>query len=218
MNGKPWTKVQLRELRRLYPHVKTSKLERRLRHCVHSIYRKAAELGIRKTAKYLASKDACRLRRGDNVGAAYRYPKGHVPANKGLRRPGWAPGRMRETQFKKGVPSRNAMKLGTTRLIDGYLYVKVAEVPNVPYTVNWKPVHVLNWERVHGPVPDHHCLLFRDGDRRNIALKNLVLVHRRDLMKRNTFHNYPKPIARAIQLRGVLNRRINKLTKEKSHE
>jgi hypothetical protein len=29
-------------------------------------------------------------------------------------------------------------------------------------------------------------------------------------MARNTLHRYPKPIAQAIQLRGALNRQINK--------
>jgi hypothetical protein len=83
-----------------------------------------------KSEAYLASPAACRLRRGDNIGAPYRFTKGHVPANKGLRRPGWGPGRMKETQFRKGERQGRAVKLykpiGTERVSkDGYTERKI---------------------------------------------------------------------------------------------
>jgi hypothetical protein len=90
-----------------------------------------------------------------------------VPANKGLRRPGWGPGRMKTTQFKgqrNGTAAAHWMPIGSTRLIDGYVYVKVADVPNVPYMVNWKPEHHLIWTRAHGPMPPGMRSL-RNGDR-----------------------------------------------------
>jgi HNH endonuclease len=205
-----WNKAGIRTVQTLYPDISTIKLARRLGRKVHHVYALAVRLGLRKSAKYLASADACRLRRGDNVGAAYRFRPGHVPANKGLRRPGWAPGRMKETQFKRGQPNHNIMPLGSERTIDGYLYRKVAEVMYVPYTVNWKPVHILLWESRHGPVPAGHVVAFRDGDKANIRLSNLVLMTRADNLRRVSFHNYPKPIALAIQLRGALQRQINK--------
>jgi hypothetical protein len=49
-------------------------------------------MGLRKSAEYLAGPEACRLQRGDSVGARTRFSAGHVPANKGLRRPGYFPG------------------------------------------------------------------------------------------------------------------------------
>src|SRR2546423_1457632 len=82
-------------LRRLYPDVSTPDLAQRLRRTVNAIYARAEILGLRKSAVYLASPAACRLRRGDHVGAPFYFPKGHVPANKGLRRPGWSAGRMK---------------------------------------------------------------------------------------------------------------------------
>lgn len=39
---------------------------------------------------------------------------------------------------------------------------------------------------------------------------SVELITRQELMKRNTLHRYPKPIAQLIQLRGALNRQINK--------
>lgn len=199
-------------MRRWYPDLPNHKIARRLRRTVCAVNARADKLRLHKSAAYLAGPHACRLRRGDNVGAAFRYPKGHVPANKGLRRPGYHRGRMKETQFKKGE-SRNKMPLGATRVMDGYVYLKVAAVPNVPYTVNWLPLHILNWERTNGrPLPGGHCLSFRDGDRLNVAVSNLELITRAENMRRNTVHNLPKPIAQAVQLLGALNRQIRKRT------
>ncbi len=206
-----WPPAMEALLRQLYPDTATWKLARRFKRPRAQVYAKAAKLGLKKSAAYLAGPEACRLRRGDNIGAPYRFPKGHVPANKGLRRPGWAAGRMQETQFKKGQQNHNIMPVGATRLVDGYLYVKVAAVRYVPYTVNWLPLHVLNWERANGRLlPKGHCLWFRDGNRGNVDPANLELITRAENMRRNTVHNLPKPLAELVQLRGALQRQINR--------
>jgi len=102
------------------------------------------------------------------------------------------------------------MPIGSTRLVDGYVYRKVSDVPNVPYTVNWKPEHHLIWIAANGPIPPRHALTFRNGDRTDVRLENLALISRRQLMARNTVHNLPKPLASAVQLLGALNRQIRK--------
>jgi hypothetical protein len=201
-------------LRALYPDMPTPAVARQLRRTVTATYARAKLLSISKSAAYLASPHACRLRRGDHVGARFRYPKGHVPANKGLRRPGWSAGRMRETQFKKGTVNGHAaahlMPIGSTRLVDGYVYVKVAAVQNVPYTVNWLPLHIIEWERVNGPLPEGHCLWFKDGNRLNVDVANLELHTRAENMRRNSVHNLPSALAQTVQLLGALHRQIRK--------
>jgi hypothetical protein len=121
---------------------------------------------------------------------------------------------MRETQFKPGVSSWRTMPIGSTRLVDGYVYVKVAAVPHVPYTVNWLPLHIIEWERVHGPLPAGHCLWFKDGDRLNVDVANLELHTRAENLARNSVHNLPKPLAQAVQLLGALTRQIRRRTRE----
>jgi len=205
-------------LRKRYPHESTQSLAAELRRTVSSVYGRAALLGLRKSARYLASPAACRLRRGDNVGAKYRFAKGHVPANKGLRRPGWSSGRMKETQFKKGQKGWNWRPLGSRRLVEGYFYTKVSDRRRVPWTRNWKPTHVLLWEKRHGRVPRGHALAFRNGDRTDIRLANLELMSRRDLMARNSIHNLPKELANTIRLLGVLKRKINRKGRQHDEE
>jgi hypothetical protein len=209
-----WSPAEDSQVRAQYPHMKTAVIAAMLERPASSVYQAAARLGVEKSPEYMASPAACRLRRGDEVGKNHRFPKGHVPANKGTRRPGWAPGRMKETQFKAGQKNHNVMPVGTTRLIDGYVYIKVAAVRYVPYTVNWLPVHILGWERAAGrPMPPGHCLWFRDGDRMNVAVENLELITRAENMRRNTVHNLPKPLAEIVQLRGALVRQINRREK-----
>jgi len=209
-----WNRSEERELKARYPHEPTAAVARALRRTTEAIYGRAEKLGVKKSAAYLLSPAACRLRRGDNVGARFRFRKGHVPVNKGLRRPGYGPGRMKETQFKPGTRSGKSaehwMPVGATRLCDGYLYRKVSDVLAVPWTVNWKQEHVLLWTAAHGPVRPGHALRFKDGDRTHVQLENLELVSRRELMKRNSIHNLPPALDKTIQLLGALHRQIRR--------
>jgi hypothetical protein len=208
-----WSREDDSLLRDLYPDTPTAAVARRLKRTVAAVYGRADKLGLNKSAAYLASPAACRLRRGDHVGARFRFRKGHVPANKGLRRPGWAPGRMRETQFKKGERRGFAVRLykpiGTERLSkDGYLERKVND--GLPLQARWRAVHLLVWEAAHGPVPRGHAIAFKNGDKRDVRLDNLQCISRRALMARNTVHNLPKPLAQTVQLLGALRRKINR--------
>lgn len=215
-----WSQDDDAELRRRYPHEKTDTVARALGRSLSSTYQRAYGLGLTKSAEFLASPAACRLRRGDNVGAAFRFPKGNVPANKGLRRPGWSSGRMRETQFKKGEMSgaaqHNYVPVGSHRLSkEGYLERKVTDDPSIYPARRWVGVHRLVWEAANGKVPPGHAVAFlpgrRSADPSLITLDALELVSRSELMRRNTIHNLPAPLPQLMQLRGALNRKLNRL-------
>jgi hypothetical protein len=207
----PWSAADIAVLRERYPHQRAADLAALLKRSVSQIYAKAKKLGIGKTAAYLASPAACRLRRGDGVGQAYRFPPGHVPANKGKRgQP--SVGRMAETQFKQGENPRNWLPIGSARVSDdGYHQVKLTDTGYPPR--DWVGVHHLVWELTHGPIPKAHHGAFKDGNKSHIAIDNLELVSFADMMRRNTRHNLPKEIADTIALRGALNRKINRLTR-----
>lgn len=216
----PWTAKEDALLRRRYPNTPTVELAKQLNRGISGVYQRARNLGLSKSEAYLNSPAACRLRRGDNVGAACRFPKGHVPANKGLRRPGWGPGRMKETQFKpgvrQGIAAKNWMPLGSIRKdAEGYLRIKVREsAPGETHgfgnTKVWPLLGRHIWEQAHGPIPPRHIVVFRDRNRDNCALENLELISLEENMRRNSVHNLPKPVAKAVQLLGALNRQIRK--------
>ncbi|MDE3023145.1 MAG: HNH endonuclease [Pseudomonadota bacterium] len=176
---------------------------------IKHIYKKATALGLKKTREYLDSPDACRLRRGDNVGVATRYKKGNVPANKGTKRPGYSigRGRMAETTFKKGEKTSTWLPIGSTRLMDGYQQRKMTDTGYPPK--DWVGVHILLWQELHGPIPAGHVVVFKDGNKEHIEFDNLELLCRADLMRRNSIQNLPKPLKEVIQLNGALKRKIN---------
>lgn len=204
-----YTPEQIEAIRTRYPHERTNNIARDLGLTVNNVYQRAAALGLCKTPEYLASPDACRLKRDSSCGELYRYTKGHIPANKGTRRPGWSAGRMVDTQFKKGQKPHSWRPIGTERLSkEGYLQVKLRETGVSRH--DYVAVHQLVWELHRGAIPAKHHVAFKDGDKTNITIENLELVSFADMMKRNTLHNYPKEIASVIQLRGTVQRQINR--------
>lgn len=216
-----WTKQEDATLRRRYPDTPTAAIARDLNRPVSSVYQRAAKFGLSKSEAFWASPASGRTNGRQGIGL--RFPKGHVPANKGLRRPGWAPGRMRETQFKpgerRGVSAKNWRPIGTV-LTDpeGYQRIKVREAtPGEAYgfgnTRVWPLLQRHVWAQAHGPIQPGHAICFKDGNRKNCALENLELLTRRELMARNTVQNLPKPLKQTIHALGVLRRRIR--TKER---
>lgn len=107
-----------------------------------------------------------------------RFPKGHVPANKGKHVE--TRGRMRNTQFRKGHMPHNAHPIGTEIVrSDGYIQVKVAD-PDV-----WQLKHRIVWEQHNGPIPEGGLVVFRDGDPQNTDISNLALIDRSVNVKLN---------------------------------
>jgi hypothetical protein len=213
-----WTSEEDAVMRARYPDVLAAQLATALRRSVRSVYQRAQTLGLGKSSAYLSSPQSGRLQKG--AGAATRFVKGHAPHNKGVRRPGWAPGRMGETQFRpgerRGVAVRLYKPIGTERVSkDGYLERKIND--DLPLQRRWRAVHLLVWEEANGPLPAGHAVAFRNGNKRDIRLDNLELISRRALMRRNTVHNLPKPVAQAVQLLGAVRRQINRRERAAQH-
>jgi hypothetical protein len=189
--------ADLELLKRLYSNTATAEIANALNRSLNSVYAKANILGLKKSEAYLASPDACRLRRGDNVGMACRFLPGHVPANKGIK--GWdSGGRSHETRFKAGQRGNKWMPIGSYRTShEGYLQRKVAETGYPPH--DWRAVHLLLWIEHHGPIPTGYAVGFIDGNKQHVVIDNLVLLSRADLMQRNTIHRYPQELRLAIR-------------------
>lgn len=212
MKRRLWTVPEIRLLKKLYPDHPASHVAKLLGIAVHRVHSKAARLGLKKSAAFLASDRSGRIQRGHTNPRmiAARFKKGHVPANKGLRRPGWHAGRMRETQFKKGqfpiLHDPEFYVLGALRVnTDGYVDMRTSFEPG---SRGWTPLHRILWEDKHGPLPEGYCLRFIDGDRANCCLENIECITRAENARRNSIHRLPPDLKAAIQLNGQLKRRI----------
>lgn len=214
---RPWTDRQLHILHELYPDNPAAYVAEVLGRTVSQVYNRAAKEGLKKSEEFLSGSESGRLR-GER-GKSFRFQKGHVPANKGLRRPGWGPGRMKETQFKKGDMSgaaqHNYKPIGSTRITDGQLQKKITDDQSIYPSRRWVAVQRLVWEAEQGPIAKGHAVVFKPGAHttveEEITIDKLECLSRAQLMKRNSYHTrYPKEIGLAIQARGALTRQINK--------
>lgn len=112
------------------------------------------------------------------------FPKGHVPANKGTK--GLFNKGGNKTSFKTGQLPPNTDPIGTEKVLkDGYIWVKVNDLPKTKKNVNWKQKQKIVWEEANGPVPEGYFVMFADGNNRNFELDNLVLVTKAEMLYLN---------------------------------
>lgn len=178
---------------------------------VSAVYTQAARRRLAKSPEHLAEMGALHAANLVRYGAGRRFKKGQVPPNKG--RFGYhAPG-AEKGWFKKGHQRNDTAPVGAERVCskEGYILVKVADRGG--YALPWRAKQRLVWEQHHGPIPAGHIVTFRDRNKLNCDIDNLVLITKAENMRRNTIHNYPEPIKKAILTLGQLKRRINERDK-----
>lgn len=204
-----WTAAEDATMRALFASTHNQVLADLLGRTEPAIVGRAVKLKLRKTPEYLANNPT-------------RFKPGIVPWNTGKK--GWqAGGRSAETRFKAGemhgAAQHNYKPIGSLRIsADGHLERKVTD--NHPVGARrWVGVHRLVWEAAHGPIPRGHVVRFKDGQRTtneaDITLDRLECITQRENMRRNSnWTKYPVEVARLVQLKGAINRQINRMTKE----
>lgn len=172
------TDAQRDAIRRRYPHERAETIAEALGLSLSTVYSLAAREGLQKADGWRASAASGCFQPGERRSQATQFRPGQASPNKGLRRPGWHRGRMRETQFKPEQRSHTWKPIGSTKTSQGYSFTKVSDVRGVPWLKNWRLTHVLNWEAVHGPVPPGMVLKSRDGNGLNVDPANWELIER----------------------------------------
>lgn len=186
MRYRYWTAAEIRRLRRLYPNMENGKLGERLGRSWSAVQNIAVKLGLKKSPEFMRT---------------VRFPKGLIPWN--LGKTGYMGAN--RTSFRKGHRPQTWRPVGSERVNrDGTLERKVGNPKR------WQPVKDIIWKAKHGRIPRGWFVVHKNRNRQDFRLRNLTLVNRAANMERNTYHRYPKEIALLIQLRGALQRQINK--------
>ena len=211
MTSRHYTESEDTLVRTLYPVTPTPKLAAQLGRTPASVYQRARMLGLLKDKQYMSEHHGARCR---DVGKTARFKPGQVSWNKGLTyQPG---GRCKETQFVPGRKPHTWKPVGSYGVMDGYLRVKVTDIHGS--AEDWRYVHHLAWEAVHGPIPKGMAVVFRSGvpitDPGQVTADQLELLTRAELVRRNSVHRHGPELARLSQLKGVLQRQINRRTRE----
>ncbi|MPW43334.1 HNH endonuclease signature motif containing protein [Acinetobacter guerrae] len=123
-----------------------------------------------------AIKALCKRRKW-NTGRTGHFTKDHKPWNtgtKGVCKPN-------SGNFKKGQITWNKKPVGYERICskDGYVLIKVAE-PNV-----FKLKHRVVWEEANGDVPEGYIVAFKNMDRTDCRLENLILMSKSEMARYN---------------------------------
>jgi hypothetical protein len=106
------------------------------------------------------------------------------------------------TMFKKGARPVNWKPDGSERIDpEGYTMIKV----NGKYLQ--KHVHI--WNQHHGEVPKGSAVIFKDGNRQNLIIENLILVTRKELMLKNTIQRYDPELQFTMKVLSKLKKKID---------
>lgn len=209
-----WTPDQVAVLKTQYPDIPAAQVALLVGRTLGDCYRKAAALGLRKSAVFLASDKAGRIARGHQNAAMIgaQFKKGLLPWNKGLR--GWVAPGTEATRFKPGAVPPNRQDVGALRVnSDGQLDIKLYDGLRA-----WKQLSHYVWYLEHGEwIPPGMCLRFINGDAHDPRIENLRLLTRCENMRLNSVHTiYPPEVAKLVQLRGALQRQINNVRKKQN--
>lgn len=208
----PWTEEQKAIVRQLYADTCNREIARLTGHSEASIYGIAQKLGVKKSPEYL------RVMGGyldGHRGAQKRFQPGHVPWIKGKT----LPGRTSSTSFVSGQRPSNWMPMGATRVNSaGVLERKVREGNNGG--LNWEAEHRLVWKKAHGPIPPRHVIAFKPGMRTNVlellTIDRLECISREENARRNNMWLNDPAMAPLHNLRGQIQRQVNKIIKEQT--
>ena len=122
-----------------------------------------------------------RQRHGIRSGCTGWYQKEHSPGNKGLRQEDYmspeAIEKTRATRFKKGDRPPNELPVGSV-VVNSYGYKLRKRRMEGALWERWEFLHKAVWEERNGPVPEGMVVTFKDSDRLNCDIDNLMLVTR----------------------------------------
>lgn len=127
-----------------------------------------------------------RQRHGIRSGLTGWYQKGHSPGTKGktieeiCKHDPEKLEKVRATWFKKGDRPKNEMPVGTiVTNSEGYMLRKKQMEGSM--WERWELLHRAVWEEHNGPVPEGMIVIFKDGNRKNCDISNLMMVSRGEL-------------------------------------
>lgn len=117
--------------------------------------------------------------------------------------------------FKKGCEPNNRSEIGAERLRknDGYIEIKTP--------CGWEMKQRVVWERENGEIPRGHVIFFKDSNRQNCDLDNLVCVPRGVITIANRFFqfkSYPREAHETVFLMSHLKHKLHNPTQPKTKE
>lgn len=212
MSGRRWISEEEKVLTDKFSNTPTSELAIELGRSYSQVAQHANSMGLKKSEQYMVQCFEKTNKSLVEAGKNNRFKKGGTPINKGKKQTEFMTvngiERTKATRFKRGNMPHNTKYDGAIREQPDKSG-KVYKMIRISLS-NWELLHRHNWEKVNGAIPKGMILVCKSEDTLNCDPSNWELITRAENMKRNTVHNYPKEIAKTIQLLGAVKRQINK--------
>lgn len=122
-----------------------------------------------------------RQRHGIKSGVTGWYQKGHPPGTKGktleeiCKHDPEKLARVRATQFKKGERPMNELQVGSIVVNSKGYKIRKRSMEGTLWE-RWEFLHRAVWEEHNGPVPEGMAVTFKDSNKMNCDINNLMLV------------------------------------------
>lgn len=201
-NRQEWTEEEEQIVRAYYPDTDNDTLLEMLPgRSVHSLYRKAYGLGLKKSEEFIEQQLQELAGNLAESGKAHQFKKGHVPMNKGQKQEEYmsaeAIERTKATRFQSGHKPHNTKWDGAITIRydhknrggKPYVWIRIAEG-------NWEMYSRYQYKRHIGPIPEGHLVTFKDGNTLNCDPDNLECISMAENARRN--HN-PEKAAEALR-------------------
>lgn len=208
-----WTGDMINQLMDLYPSSTTESVANKMNLSVCSVYSKAFSLGLHKSNEYLNSPDAGRLQKGDLRGLKSRFTNGHTPANKGKKMADDVYEKVSRTMFKKGSIPATTKYFGKP-----YLHTRMRDNGQVERTwyiqVNQQRLTYLTYLcKQHSiDMTGKKPRLKNEYDFSKVPTMNDInIISNAENLELNTVQRFPEELRNLIQIKGALNRQLNKL-------
>lgn len=121
-----------------------------------------------------------RQRHGIKSGATGWFRKDNPPGNKGRKQSEYcspeAIERTKATQFKKGHRPVNEMPVGTIVVNSEGYKLRKRQMKGGLWD-RWEPLHRAVWEEHNGSIPKGMMVIFKDGNKLNCNIENLMLIN-----------------------------------------
>lgn len=79
-------------------------------------------------------------------------------------------------RYAKENGAHNALPVGSERVRDGYVYVKVRDRCDKSHHSTFESRSRLTWIKHHGEIPEGYCIIHVNGDRGDDSIENLRCV------------------------------------------
>lgn len=197
-----WNDDEREIMKENFPHTYTNNICEMLSRSYKSVTAQASLMGLKKSKAFMKMELERQAYRLKTSGEAYRYSKGNIPANKGLKMPKEVYQKCKSTMFKKGCVPHNTKFNGHERLNkNGYIVIRIKKGKYV-----LKHRHI--WEQINGKIPNGMIVDFKDKNPQNLKLENLELISQQENMVRNSINRFPEELKNTIHLVNKLKRKI----------